>query len=163
IPDDLLDELPPGLLRNPGLVWLTQADTRSIAAPDSLAHVINLKLAKPAAAEAFAEANMPDNPSALLLLLVPWQQTLFEATELARDTRILLLVGAWLLGLLAVASLAVLVGGRMADQTKRVGLLKAVGGTPGIVAAVLLAEHMLVAAVAAATGLTIGSLTAPLL
>ena len=51
----------------------------------------------------------------------------------------------------------------MADQTRRVGLLKAVGGTPGLVAAVLLAEYVLVALVAAAAGLAVGSLTAPLL
>ncbi|GII83522.1 hypothetical protein Ssi03_15120 [Sphaerisporangium siamense] len=51
----------------------------------------------------------------------------------------------------------------MADQTRRVGLLKAVGGTPGLVAAVLLAEHLLVAVVAAAAGLVIGALSAPLL
>jgi ABC-type antimicrobial peptide transport system permease subunit len=93
----------------------------------------------------------------------PWENILQDATELARDSQILLLIGAWLLGLLAVASLSVLVGGRMADQTRRVGLLKAVGGTPGLVAAVLLAEYVLVAIVAAAAGLAVGSLTAPLL
>jgi putative ABC transport system permease protein len=92
-----------------------------------------------------------------------WESILADATELAADSQILLLIGAWLLGLLAVASLSVLVGGRMADQTRRVGLLKAVGGTPGLVAAVLLAEYVLVAVVAAAAGLAAGSLTAPLL
>ena len=51
----------------------------------------------------------------------------------------------------------------MADQLRRVGLLKAVGGTPGLVAAVLLAEYVVVALVAAAAGLAIGSLTAPVL
>jgi len=51
----------------------------------------------------------------------------------------------------------------MADQTRRVGLLKAVGGTPGLIATVLLAEYVLVALVAAVAGLAIGSLTAPLL
>lgn len=95
--------------------------------------------------------------------LQPWENILEDATELARDSQILLLIGAWLLGLLAVASLSVLVGGRMADQTRRVGLLKAVGGTPSLVAAVLLAEYVLVAIVAAAAGLAVGSLTAPLL
>jgi ABC-type lipoprotein release transport system permease subunit len=44
-----------------------------------------------------------------------------------------------------------------------VGLLKAVGGTPGLVAAVLLAEYVVVALLATAAGLVIGSLTAPLL
>ena len=72
-------------------------------------------------------------------------------------------IGSRLLGLLAVASVAVLVGGRMADQTRRVGLLKAVGGTPGLVAVVLLAEILVVALLAAAAGLTAGWLAAPLL
>ena len=98
-----------------------------------------------------------------MMSMQTWQGILADATELARDSQILLLIGAWLLGLLAVASLSVLVGGRMADQTRRIGLLKAVGGTPGLVAAVLLAEYLLVAVVAAAAGLAIGALTAPLL
>ena len=73
------------------------------------------------------------------------------------------MAGGWLLGVLAVASVAVLVGGRMADQIRRVGLLKAVGGTPGLVAVVLLAEYVVVAVLAAAAGLTVGWLAAPLL
>jgi ABC-type lipoprotein release transport system permease subunit len=157
-----LSELPPGLLQNPGLVWLTQADVRSLTPDaDSLSHVMNLKLADPDAAQAFVDANLPGSLDAPRL--ASWEEILEEATELARDTQILLLIGAWLLGLLAVASLSVLVGGRMADQTRRVGLLKAVGGTPSLVAAVLLAEYVLVAIVAAAAGLAVGSLTAPLL
>jgi ABC-type antimicrobial peptide transport system permease subunit len=83
--------------------------------------------------------------------------------EVWLNGRRVLLIGARLLGLLAVASLSVLVGGRMADQTRRVGLRKAVGGTPSLVAAVLLAEYVVVAIVAAAAGLAVGSLTAPLL
>jgi ABC-type lipoprotein release transport system permease subunit len=162
-PEDLADPgLPPGLLHNPGLVWLTQADVRSLTTdPDSLSYVMNLKLTDPDAAQAFVDANLSESPDALGL--ESWENIMGEATELARDTQILLLIGAWLLGLLAVASVSVLVGGRMADQTRRVGLLKAVGATPGLVAAVLLAEYVLVAIVAAAAGLAVGSLTAPLL
>jgi ABC-type antimicrobial peptide transport system permease subunit len=55
----------------------------------------------------------------------------------------------------------VLVGGRMADQTRRVGLLKAVGATPRLVAAVLLAEFIALALLAAAAGLAAGWLAAP--
>jgi ABC-type lipoprotein release transport system permease subunit len=155
--------LPPGLLHNPGLVWLTQADVRSRAqAQDSMSYVMNLKLANPDEAEAFVDANSGDRSGAMMPMQT-WKSILADATELAKDSQILLLIGAWLLGLLAVASLSVLVGGRMADQTRRVGLLKAVGGTPGLVAAVLLAEYLLVAVVAAAAGLAIGALTAPFL
>jgi ABC-type lipoprotein release transport system permease subunit len=155
-----LSELPPGLLQNPGLVWLTEADVRRLTPdPAALAFVLHLKLADPDAAQGFVDANLResrDGPN-----LQSWETILAETTELARDTQILLLIGAWLLGLLAVASVSVLVGGRMADQTRRVGLLKAVGGTPSLVAAVLLAEYVLVAIVAAAAGLAAGSLTAP--
>jgi len=70
---------------------------------------------------------------------------------------------SWLLGLLAVASVAVVAGGRMAEQEKRVGLLKAAGATPLLAAAVLLAEHLLIAVAAAGAGLATGWLAAPLL
>ena len=162
-PDELADAEPPqGMVLDPGLVWLTKADVRSLTPdPDSLAYVMNLKLADPESAQAFVDANQAASRAAPNLQ--PWENILEETTELARDAQILLLIGAWLLGLLAVASLSVLVGGRMADQTRRVGLLKAIGGTPSLVAAVLLAEYVLVAIVAAAAGLAVGSLTAPLL
>ena len=159
-PDD--GTAPAGLLHNPGLVWLTQADVRSLESdPASLSYALNLKLADPAQAQAFVDSNQDDRGHPLPMQT--WQSILGDATELARDSQILLLLGAWLLGLLAMASLAVLVGGRMADQTRRVGLLKAVGGTTSLIAAVLLAEYVFVAILAAAAGLTIGSLTAPLL
>ncbi|GAA0385534.1 hypothetical protein GCM10009530_40580 [Microbispora corallina] len=157
---DIAAGLPPGLLHNPGLVWLTQADVRSLTSdPGSLSYVMNLKLTHPDEARAFVGANPPAGRDAPRL--TAWQDILEDATEVAGDSQILLLIGAWLLGLLAVATLSVLVGGRMADQTRRVGLLKAVGGTPSLVAAVLLAEYVLVAVVAAAAGLAVGSVTAP--
>jgi putative ABC transport system permease protein len=56
---------------------------------------------------------------------------------------------------------AVLVGGRLSEQTRRIGLLKAVGATPGTVAAVLLVEHLSVTLVAAVAGLAIGWGLAP--
>src|SRR5918994_687206 len=93
-----------------------------------------------------------------------WQQIRDQiAADLERNQQEVLLIGSRLLTLLAVASVAVLVGGRMADQTRRVGLLKAVGGTPSLVAAVLLAEYLVVAVLAAAAGLAAGWLAAPLL
>lgn len=147
-------QLPPDLLKTPGLIWLTRADVQRLGAVTA---VLNLRLDEPGGAQAFVESRSER------MGLTTSSEILAEATELARDSQILLLIGAWLLALLAAASLAVLVGGRMADQTRRVGLLKAVGGTPGLVAAVLLAEFVLVSLVAAAAGLALGALTAPLL
>jgi putative ABC transport system permease protein len=147
---------------HPGLVWLTQADARSHAPQaESLAYVLNLKLDDPAEASAFVNAHLPTGPDAPGA--ESWQQIREQVADLVRNQQEALLIGSRLLGLLAVASVAVLVGGRMADQTRRVGLLKAVGGTPSLVAAVLLAEYVVVALLAAAAGLGAGWLTAPVL
>jgi ABC-type lipoprotein release transport system permease subunit len=155
-----------------GLVWLTRADARSLAsAARSLSYVSYLRLADPAAAAAFVDARTPpENASPGTRLsdspppfLQSWQGIKEQSAQLVATQRRVLLTGAWLLGLLAVASVAVLVGGRMADQIRRVGLLKAVGGTPSLVAAVLLAEYLVVALLAAAAGLALGRLSAPLL
>jgi putative ABC transport system permease protein len=54
-----LSELPAGVLRNPGLVWLTEADVRRLAAgADSLSYVMNLRLADPDSAQAFVNGNL---------------------------------------------------------------------------------------------------------
>src|SRR5581483_2296709 len=152
-----------GELWVPGLVWVTRKAAVSLATRASpLSYVLNLRLADRASAPAFANAHSRAI-GAGALGLTPWQQVRSSDTRVATVVQIVLLMGSWLLGLLAVASVAVLVGGRMADQTRRVGLLKAAGGTPSLVAAVLLAEHVLVALVAAAAGLVVGALTAPLL
>ncbi len=143
-----------------GLLWLTRADARSLAtAALPLSYITNLKLADPGAAPAFASIHNNNSPA----FLTPWQAISVEDGRLVATVQRVLLVGTWLLGLLAVASVAVLVGGRMSDQTRRVGLLKAIGGTPKLVAAVLLAENFLVALAASAAGLVIGWLAAPLL
>jgi hypothetical protein len=128
-------------------------------------------MADPAAAPAFVAGRKPpsDAPPGTRASEPPpttlqaWQDIREASANLVKNQRRGLMTGSWLLALLAVASVAVLVGGRMADQIRRVGLLKAVGGTPRLVAAVLLAEYLLVALLAAAAGLAVGWLTAPLI
>lgn len=145
-----------------GLVWLTQTDASGLAPADgALSYVLNLKLADPADAPAFVDAHSPSGWDALFL--ASWQDIRETYGEFVRGAQEALVTFSSLLTLLAVASVAVLVGGRMADQTRRVGLLKAVGGTPGLVAVVLLAEYIVLALVAAAAGLAVGWLAAPLL
>lgn len=147
---------------NPGLIWTSQADARSLSTfEEPLTYYLNLKMSDPTRADALATRYNNDSPSSPSLL--PWQQISLGDGILVKHEQLYLTVGSWLLGLLAVASLAVLVGGRMAEQIRRVGLLKAVGGTPGLVAAVLLAEYMLLSLIAAAAGLGVGWLVAPLL
>jgi putative ABC transport system permease protein len=149
----------------PGLVWLTEADARGLApAEELLSYVVNLKLADPTDASAFANAHLTTTGTGWQAeILEPWQDIRDAHDQVVHDQQRALQIGGRLLGLLAVASVAVLVGGRMADQTRRVGLLKAVGGTPRLVAVVLLTEYLVLALLAAAAGLVAGWLTAPLL
>ena len=86
----------------------------------------------------------------------------YQDSSFLRSDQAVPLTGATLLGLLALASVAVLVGGRLAEGTRRVGSLKAVGATPDLVAATFLIENLFLALVAAAVGLSAGWLAAPL-
>jgi putative ABC transport system permease protein len=143
-----------------GFAWITEPDARALASAQApLYYFLNLKLKDPAGAPAFASkyGAGSDSPG-----LIPWQAIQSGDGLLVQDEQQVLSPGAWLCGLLAIACVAVLAGGRMAERTRRVGLLKAVGGTPETVAAVLLAENLVLALVAAAAGLAIGWLTAPL-
>ena len=88
--------------------------------------------------------------------LLTWEQVQYADNDLVSVAQQVLTPGAWVAMVLAVASVAVLAGGRMAEQTRRVGQLKAAVVTPALVAAVLLAEHLFLAFVAAAVGLGIG-------
>jgi putative ABC transport system permease protein len=160
--------------RDTGLVWLTEENARSLATPVSpLTYTLNLRLKDPTAAPAFVAAYNETqsvertSPHAfdagIAANMVSWQTIREVDGRLVADGQQVLLVGSWLLGLLALASLVVLAGGRMAEQTRRVGLLKAVGATSGTVASVLLAEYLTLALIAAAVGLVTGWRAAPLL
>ncbi|HEY7323507.1 MAG TPA: ABC transporter permease [Streptosporangiaceae bacterium] len=148
-----------------GLAWVTEPDARALASRAApLAYVLDLRLEDPATAQAFAA----DHDNAQLTgpgggTLVPWQSIAYDDGLLVQDEQQVLTPGAWLAGLLAVASVAVLAGGRMADHGRRIGLLKAVGCTPGLVAVVLLAENLALALLAAGIGLAAGWLAAPLI
>lgn len=149
--------------KNTGLIWMTEPDAIKLAsAANPLTdYVLNLKLSGPGQAEAFANRYSSPGPSGPQLMA--WQDIASADGLLVADEQSVLAPGAVLLALLAIASVAVLVGSRLAEQTRRVGLLKAAGGTPGLVAATFLAENMSLALLAAAAGLAAGWLVAPLL
>jgi putative ABC transport system permease protein len=140
---------------NMGLVWLTRSAAAGLAGSGApLAYLLNLKLADPAQAPAFA-AQHP--------FTFTWQSIQSAINALIGIEQVALGVGGWLLGILALAGLGVLAGRRVTEQSKRVGLLKAVGATPAVVAVVLLVEQLTLAVGAAAAGLVAGWLITPLL
>jgi hypothetical protein len=154
---------------DPGLIWVSRAAARNLAsATYPLSYLLNLKLSP-------SLPHLPKGVEGVDLgggrlwhvgcpcSIVSSAEILQQDAKLIAVERRALTIGSWLLGLLAVASIAVLVGGRMAEQERRVGLLKAVGATPAVVAAVLLVEYLALALGAAVAGLLIGWLAAPLL
>ena len=147
---------------NPGLVWATEADAKQLAGSSGPeAYLLNLKLNNPAKARAFVN-RYDNNASSTAPTLYSWQSIRDGDAQVIAKVQKVLFTGSWLLALLALTSVAVLVGGRMTEQTRRVGLLKAVGGTPRFVAVVLLFEHVLVGLCAAGVGLLVGWQVAPL-
>jgi len=153
----------------PGVVWLTRGDVERFVAPQRpLGYQVNLRLARPAEADALAFGpsgtaffNVTNNdPKSTLQTWLDIRQSDFRVISVDQKG---LLIGSSLLALLALSSIAVVVGGRMTEQTRRVGLLKAVGATPMLVAAVLLAENLLLSIGAAIAGIGVGQLLSPLL
>lgn len=157
----ILDE--PGWgVQQPGLVWLTRSDATAYASRrEPLVWFSYLRLAHPADARHFAAEHGSQSP--FRPEFTPWQDVARRHAETLQNERAVVLFGSSLLIVLAVATVVVLVGGRMADEVRRVGTLKALGATPGFVVRSLLVSYLAVCAVAAALGLITGSIVAPAL
>src|SRR5205085_7358981 len=128
----------------PGVIWLTRSDAESFSTPrQPLGYLLELRLKDPAGAEDFefgpaGNAFFAETANDATSSLQTWLDIRHEDFQVIAVDQKALLIGGSLLALLALASITVAVGGRMAEQTRRVGLLKAVGASPVLVAAVLL-------------------------
>jgi putative ABC transport system permease protein len=153
---------------NSGLVWLNEPDTRALASAHlSVTSAIYLKLRDPAATQAFIDSHRRrtttpvDSTSTIPRDFFTWQFMPVQDSVILQGSQPILVIGSWLLCFLAIAGVATLAAGRAAKQTRRVGLLKAVGATPGLIAAVLLTEYLTLALIADALGLTAARLAEP--
>jgi putative ABC transport system permease protein len=167
-PPSIATFMHPSGFAEPGLVWVTRAAAAQLAVAEGgpFAYTLNLKLADPSAAPSFAAAHQPrlsftQQPGAVSL--ISWQAMAAKEGQIVSAAQEILLTASSLLGLFALASVALLVVGRLEQQTRRVGLMKAVGASPRFVTAVLLAEQLALALAGAAAGLVIGWLAAPVL
>ncbi|MEV0621760.1 FtsX-like permease family protein [Nonomuraea sp. NPDC050404] len=143
-----------------GLAWLTPPDARALASSRDLpvTMALDLKLRDPAATLAFIDAH-PIRTTRMWW--AAWQDMALRNTNLIRTSQPILVVGSWLLAFLAVTGVAAMAAGRAAAQTYRAGVLKAVGATPGLIAAVLFTEYLVLALLADVVGLTLARLAAP--
>ena len=130
---------------NIGLAWVTEPDARALASSAApLGYFLDLRLKDPATAQAFAAAHDGAQQGPGSGYLISWQSIAYDDGLLVQDEQQVLTPGAWLAGLLAVASVAVLAGGRMAQRSRRVGLLKDVAAgklDPAARSQVLLAKE----------------------
>ncbi|MCG5220446.1 FtsX-like permease family protein [Streptosporangium soli] len=143
-----------------GLAWMTRSDAQALASSHDLpvTMALDLKLRHPAATEAFSDAH---HISTARVNLHTWQFKAEQDTRILNSSQPILVVGSWLLSFLAITGVTALAAGRAAEQTRRAGLLKAVGAAPGLIATVLLTEYLALALVGDALGLVIARLTVP--
>jgi putative ABC transport system permease protein len=148
-----------------GQIWMTEANAVGLTSTANplTTYAVNLKLTNPDDAPAFAYDRFASSNSPTAPLFSNWEGLESEDAKLIQDGQGVLQPGAFLLALLAVASVAVLVGRRLSEYARRVGLIKAVGGTPSVVAATFLAENLVLAVFAALVGLVAGWLATPLI
>lgn len=148
-----------------GLVWISNTDDDGLitSANPVYDYMLDLKLSDPAEAQAFASNYDSTHTASSAPGLAAWQSIADLDGDVVQAAQKVLSPGSLLVALLALASVAVLTGGRMTESIRRVGLLKAVGGTPELLGAILLAENLILALIAAAIGLAAGWLAAPLL
>ncbi|MFG3105210.1 FtsX-like permease family protein [Streptomyces tendae] len=147
-----------------GRIWLTTDDARAAAGDASPLYLLNIKLSDPGATRNWTSTVLTDGIRGQAWVNThPWQTLLDGDTRLLRSARPALVIGGGLLAAAALVTLASLAAVRAPRDHRRAALFKAVGATPRTVAALLLAQYLLLAAVAAAAGVTVGCLTAPAL
>jgi putative ABC transport system permease protein len=152
-------------LSRPAQIWVTPATGetfRRIGLTEE-GMEMQLHLNDPDDAEAFAAAHrdIEATGETSILSLETWRQ---RRTDSHSDIDILagtLFAAGVLVGLLTVATAAVIVAGRMAAQTRQIGTLKAVGVTPRQVVLALLVENLALAGLATLVGLGAGRIVAP--
>jgi putative ABC transport system permease protein len=144
-----------------GLVWLTDADTRPLTRPELRpGYAMGLTLADPNVA-AFYESIRPalrSDPD-VRVNIRGRRTTEDSSNRVLADSEAVLQIGGWLLAVAGLAGLVSLSTLRSDQQLRRAGRLKAAGATPGLIGAVLLAQYVLLALVAAAVGLLAAWLT----
>ncbi|MFE1842533.1 FtsX-like permease family protein [Streptomyces sp. NPDC059515] len=152
----------PGPSDGGGRIWLTTDDARAAADDASPLHLLNIKLSDPDAAQRLADTLFTDDVKGRNWVNThPWQGFIEGNTRLLRSVQPALVIGAGLLAAASLVTLASLAAVRAPRDHRRASLLKAVGATPRTVAALLLAQYLLLTVAAAAAGVTVGCLTAP--
>ncbi|MDQ2741879.1 MAG: ABC transporter permease [Chloroflexota bacterium] len=149
----------------PGLAWVSPETVRALSPGGRpRAYQIELRLRNGQDASAFvahyASGSVAGQRGAPYVRT--WQNIRTAALADVRKVQIVLLTVSSLLALLAMCSVAVLVVTRMSSRIRQVGTLRAVGFTPAQVTFIVILEYAMVAGIATAVGIVVGSWLAPL-
>ena len=140
--------------------WADPADVRGLATAERpLQFGLGVRLSEPAGAKPFAQRAARSAPDGSVRTL-DWRS---QREALTDDSRRLLTIlqTTTVLALLAAAfTLATAIGGRVLAQRRQIGLLRAIGLTPGQVTGLLVAHYLVLAALAAPFGLAGGAFVA---
>ncbi len=151
---------PPFPATVPGVAWTSSATVaRLVAAAELSGHQLQLRLLRPARADAF----VAEHAGAGTVVLSTARSTRAVWLAEVRTTRVVLLTVSLLLVVLTAAAVAVVVAAGLAPRLRQVGALKAAGVTSGQVGAVVLAEYLALSGIAVLVGLVAGSRLAPAL
>ncbi|MGC4876378.1 FtsX-like permease family protein [Micromonospora sp. DT43] len=150
------------LVEKGGLVWVDGRDIAALAGDQPRSYTLNLRLTDPAAGADIVDPS-GGNPRFRGWSFRSAQDIANSSGRQNGQAETALVVGSWLLTGLAVVGVAGIVAGRVIARRRRVGLLKAVGAGPAVIAAVHLVEYLVIALAAAGAGLATGWLAAPLL
>lgn len=145
----------------PGLSWVSTTTAAQLGAgetPD--AYQVELRLTPSTQATAFAAAQHTDPHT---MYLATWLDTRQRAMADIHKIRVILLTVSALLAILTTGAVAVLIATRMSSRLRQVGILKAIGVTPGQAMMVSLIEFLTVALTASIIGILAGTPLATLL
>jgi putative ABC transport system permease protein len=144
---------------DPGVAWAADAAVRQLGGTGTGTRV-GVRLADPEAASAYIATIDPALSGGGV---TDWHDVRDTITDQARTNTIIIGVNT-LLALIAVGfTVATVISGRVLAQRREIGLLKAIGVTPGGVVALLVVEYVALALAAGLLGLVAGTLIAPLL
>jgi putative ABC transport system permease protein len=145
----------------PGLAWVSTATATLVGAgeqPD--AYQVELRLSSSTPATTFAATQHVDPHN---IYVATWLDIRQQAMADVHKIQVILLTVSALIALLTSGAVAVLVATRMNTRFRQIGILKAVGLTPGQATAVSLVEYLGIALTAAVVGLLVGTPLAALL